>query len=329
VSAPDSDGAAEVRDELLRPLAVKLEGLHSIERLTRLSGGVSRETWSLDAITATDTIPLILRRPSAGVPGGEDLSLPLPLEGHVLRCAAAHGVPAPRVVAHVGEGFLMDRVAGETIAQRILGEERFANARGRLLDQCAAALAGLRRVPAGALPSLPTRRATDLVKAHERMYRSMSVTRPILEVGFRWLEDHLPVGGDTGLVHGDFRLGNLVVNDEGLASLLDWELAHFGDPMEDLGWFCTNAWRFNRPDRPAGGLGSREALCAAYEKAGGPRTDLERVRFWEIFGCIKWAVISMRFANRHLSGAHRSIELLAIGRRTAEAEIDLMNLLSS
>jgi len=335
VSAPVTDPAGEVRDALLRALASKLDGLQSVERLVRLSGGVSRETWSFDAVTATNTIPLILRRQPRGMASGEDLDLPAALEADVLPCAAAHGVPAPRVVlvldpsACGGEGFVMERIAGETLPQKILAEESLAIARTRLLGQCAEALANLRRIQPPALPSLPTRRATDLLDAYERMYRSLPVARPIVEFGFRWLEDHHPGQCDTGLVHGDFRLGNFIVNDTGLASLLDWELAHFGDPMEDLGWFCTNAWRFGRSDHPAGGLTSREALYEAYEKAGGPRVDPGQVRFWEIFGCIKWAVISMRFANRYLSGRQRSVELLAVGRRTAEAEMDLMNLVLS
>lgn len=316
----------------MRALAPRLEGLRSLERVVQLSGGVSRETWSLDAVTATGTIPLILRRQPAGVAADQDLNLPQALEAEVVRCAASRGIPAPRVLAvlapsaGVGEGYVMERVAGETLAPRILSDERFASARARMLGDCAKALADVHCIRSEALPAIPTFFAAHLLTAYERMYRSLPATRAALEYGFRWLEAHLPEASEAALVHGDFRLGNLVVTERGLASVLDWELAHFGDPMEDLGWFCTNAWRFGRPDHAAGGFGSREELYAAYETAGGRRVDRERARYWEIFGCLKWAVITMRFAQRHLSRAQLSVELLAIGRRTAEAEMDLLNL---
>ncbi|MGQ0836509.1 MAG: phosphotransferase family protein [Gammaproteobacteria bacterium] len=316
----------------MRALTSRLEGLRSLERLVQLSGGVSRETWSLDAVTATGTIPLILRRKPAGVAADQDLNLPQALEAEVVRCAASRGIPAPRVLAvldpsaGVGEGYVMERVAGETLAPRILSDERFASARACMLGDCAKVLADVHRIRSEALPAIPTFFATDLLIAYERMYRSLPATRAAVEYGFRWLEAHLPKASEAALVHGDFRLGNFVVTERGLASVLDWELAHFGDPMEDLGWFCTNAWRFGRPDHAAGGFGSREELYAAYETAGGRRVDRERVRYWEVFGCLKWAVITMRFAQRHLSRAQQSVELLAIGRRTAEAEMDLLNL---
>lgn len=316
----------------MRALTSRLEGLRSLEHLAQLSGGVSRETWSLDAVTATGTIPLILRRQPAGVAADQDLNLPQTLEAEVVRCAVSRGIPAPRVLAvldpsaGVGEGYVMERVAGETLAPRILNDERFASTRARMLGDCAKALADVHRIRSEALPAVPTFFAADLLTAYERIYRSLPATRAALEYGFRWLETHLPENSEPALVHGDFRLGNFVVTERGLASVLDWELAHFGDPMEDLGWFCTNAWRFGRPDHAAGGFGSREELHVAYESVGGRRVDRERARYWEIFGCLKWAVITMRFAQRHLSRAQQSVELLAIGRRTAEAEMDLLNL---
>jgi hypothetical protein len=128
------------------------------------------------------------------------------------------------------------------------------------------------------------------------------------------------------VVHGDFRTGNLLVDRRGLAAVLDWELAHLGDPLEDLGWFCVRAWRFGSP-KPAGGFGTRARLVAAYEAHGGGPVDPAVLRWWEVMGTLSWGVICLIQAATHLSGASRSVELAAIGRRVAETELDLLRLL--
>ena len=129
-------------------------------------------------------------------------------------------------------------------------------------------------------------------------------------------------------MHGDYRIGNVIFGAEGVRSILDWELVHIGDPAEDLGWFCVRAWRFGSDDRPAGGIGTREELIASYQRAGGTGVDLDRVRFWEVFGNLKWAIICIVQAKTHLDGLVRSVDLAAIGRRTAETEIELLNLIA-
>jgi aminoglycoside phosphotransferase (APT) family kinase protein len=129
-------------------------------------------------------------------------------------------------------------------------------------------------------------------------------------------------------VHGDFRTGNFLADETGLTAILDWEIAHTGDPLEDLGWMCIKSWRFGAIDNPAGGFGQRDELHAAYEAAGGKPVDKDRARWWEIFGTVRWGVICMSQAWKHLSGAEHSVELAAIGRRSAETEVDLLQLLS-
>jgi len=144
----------------------------------------------------------------------------------------------------------------------------------------------------------------------------------------QWLRAHAPA--DTprlSLVHGDFRNGNLVVGEDGLRAVLDWELAHLGDPMEDLGWLCVNSWRFGRHELPVGGFGTREQLFAGYAEAGG-RVDAARVHYWEVLGTLKWGVICQSMAQSFFSGAERNVERAAIGRRASEAEIDLLALLA-
>jgi hypothetical protein len=129
------------------------------------------------------------------------------------------------------------------------------------------------------------------------------------------------------IVHGDLRLGNLIVGPDSLHAVIDWELVHAGNPAEDLGWFCVKAWRFGAA-APAAGLGSREELLAAYRAAGGAGITTGELRWWEILGTLRWGVICLEQAQAHLSGAHRSVELAAVGRRVCEQEWDLLLLLA-
>jgi aminoglycoside phosphotransferase (APT) family kinase protein len=152
------------------------------------------------------------------------------------------------------------------------------------------------------------------------------VARPTLELALRWLRNHQPELHDPAVVHGDFRVGNLIVGTDGVRSVLDWELAHVGDPAEDLGWLCVRSWRFGGPGQ-VGGIGDLDALLTGYSDAGGRHITEDDVRYWEIFGNVRWAVICIVQAFAHLNGDHRSVELAAIGRRVCEVEHDLMELL--
>ena len=127
-------------------------------------------------------------------------------------------------------------------------------------------------------------------------------------------------------MHGDFRMGNLMVSERGVTGVLDWELAHLGDPVEDLGWMCVPAWRFSRPDRPAAGLGTRAELLTAYARHGGEVVHRD-AHCWELAGTLRWGVVCVMQAFSHLSGAITSIEHAVIGRRTCEVEWDLLELL--
>jgi aminoglycoside phosphotransferase (APT) family kinase protein len=162
----------------------------------------------------------------------------------------------------------------------------------------------------------------------DRDYRSFQWPRPVFELALRWLRDRDPgPAPEATLVHGDFRHGNLIIGPEGLRAVLDWELAHTGDPMEDLGWICVNSWRFGEIDKPVGGFGTREELFAGYEAAG-RRVDAERVKFWEVMGTLRWGVMCCGMMQRFRSGPEHSIERAMIGRRSSETEIDLLRLLA-
>ncbi|MGI8492131.1 MAG: phosphotransferase, partial [Acidimicrobiales bacterium] len=143
---------------------------------------------------------------------------------------------------------------------------------------------------------------------------------------YRWLELHRPAPGVAGVVHGDFRLGNLLVDVSGLRAILDWELAHLGDPYEDLAWPTIRAWRFDRY-RPLGSFPETEPWLAAYEAEAGVDVDRDAVRWWQVAGTWTWAVISAMQARRHLLGPTPSLEHAAIGRRVCESEYDLLELL--
>jgi hypothetical protein len=218
---------------------------------------------------------------------------------------------------------VVERLDGETIARKLLRDDEFTLARERLGAQVGGALAQIHQIPSDAVPGL---RETDQLEQFRTVLDTLGEPHPAFELGFRWLEANRPPSARVTVVHGDFRLGNLLVDRNGLRAVLDWELAHLGDPLEDLGWFCVRAWRFGSP-LPAGGVATREALVDAYEAAAGTRVDLDALRWWEVLGTLKWGVICVMQAWGHLSGTTRSVELATIGRRVCENEWDLLGLL--
>jgi aminoglycoside phosphotransferase (APT) family kinase protein len=299
-----------------------------IEALRRLSGGASRQTWSFDVIgnDGARTACILRRDP----PGAPRRAVGMTEEASLLASARGAGVPVPEVLisgdggGSLGTPFMvMRRVEGETIPRRILREPALAQARQRLTGQCADALACIHAIPLGVLPKLshshPLVEYRSLLDAHKQAH-------PAFELGFRWLEENRPPPSRITLVHGDFRNGNLIVGPDGLRAVLDWELAHIGDPLEDLGWLCVKSWRFGSPHR-VGGFGDVDQLLDAYAQASGRRIDPQALRWWEVMGTLRWGIICILQAANHLSGAVRSVELAAIGRRVCEVENDLLLLL--
>ena len=298
-----------------------------IEELERLSGGASRETWSFVAVPANGAggRRLILRRDPPGVPGKG-----MALEGRLLQTAAAGGVPVPGLLAAsddpevLGSGFLlMDHVEGETIPRRILREEAFRAVRPRLARQCGEILARLHRLEPASVEGL---KPEDPMSASRQLLDDLGTHHPAFELAFRWLDERRPEGGPPAIVHGDFRHGNLIVGADGIRAVLDWELAHRGDPLEDLGWLCVKAWRFG-VHLPVGGFGTYEDLLEGYQQAGGRPVTAATLRWWEVLGTLRWGIMCILQASLHLSGAVRSVELAAIGRRVCENEWDLLELM--
>jgi aminoglycoside phosphotransferase (APT) family kinase protein len=247
------------------------------------------------------------------------------VEVAALRTAAAAGVPVPRVEA-VGEGasfVVLEHVEGETIARKILRDDEYAGARPVLAGQCGRALAALHAMPVDAVAGLDV---PDQVAQYRAVLDASGQPHPAFDLGFRHLEATRPSSAATTVVHGDFRLGNLIVGPDGLRAVIDWELVHLGDPLEDLSWLCVKSWRFGAAPR-VGGFGQVPDLVSAYEEASGRTVDLDALRWWETFGTLKWGIMCIMQAAAHLTGAARSVELAAIGRRVCEVEHDLLLLL--
>jgi aminoglycoside phosphotransferase (APT) family kinase protein len=313
-------------------------GTVRVEGLRRLPGGASRETWAFDAIADDARVEhFVLRRD----PPGHQVQTSRRDEYELLRAAHLAGVPVPRMRwCEDGSGplgapfFIMDFVAGETLARRLLRDAEYASARAALPEQLAGVLAKIHAIPVADLRflSMPAGDeapgAAELTR-HEQLYRAITPEpHPALELALRWLAARVPTTTAPGLVHGDFRIGNVIFGSDGLRAVIDWELAHGGDPMEDLGWLCVRSWRFGS-EPPVGGLCARERFFAAYERAGGVPVDPDRVRWWEVFGNLKWAVICLLQAKTFLDGAVKSVELASLGRRVAEMELELLDLMEA
>jgi aminoglycoside phosphotransferase (APT) family kinase protein len=342
-----SDGGAHELEQRLARFVAGEEGLAPervrVSGLRRMAGGASREIWSLVVELSPSGQPArrldcVLRRDPPGRTGEGDRGV----EARVLRVAGEAGVPVPRVHWSCSDAavldtpfFVMERVAGETIPRRLLRDERYAAAREKLLAQLGSILVRIHRVDPGELgltglpgvaPGESPARA-ELERVAQGIRTLAAEPHPVLDLAERWLRARLPEPGPRSLVHGDFRLGNVVCDESGARAILDWELAKIGDAVEDLGWLCTRAWRFGSDDRPAAGLGSREELLAAYREAGGAQVDPAHLRFWEALGSFKVALVFIQQSWVFLSGRLASLELASLGRRTAEAEEELLRIM--
>ena len=320
-----SDEPAGLASQLATVLTTAIGADTAVEKLRALSGGASRTTWAFDAVTGGQRRALILR---AGPP--DDVHAGMELEARTQAAAAAAGAPVPHVLiaddspAALGNPFLIcDEIKGETIVRRIQRQLDDAG-RADLLLRCAQALAAIHRADARD----PGLSHEDQLVEWRRRLDDMGDTTATFEWGFRWLAAHRPEPSPEVLVHGDFRMGNLIVDGSKLAAVLDWELVHVGEAYEDLAWFCIRAWRFGAPaGLGAGGLGSIESFLRAYEQASATTVDRVAFHWWLVLATLRWGVICRFQAERHLSGQHRSVELATIGRRVCETEWDLLNLL--
>ncbi|MEL6183212.1 MAG: phosphotransferase family protein [Myxococcota bacterium] len=307
-----------------------------IEALERLSSGASMETWALRYGSRS----LILRRAPGGneAPGDETEGtwprVSLATEAELLHLAREAGVPVPPVHATsssaspLGPSLLMDRIPGEALPPRLFRDARYGGALRGLLEQGASALARIHAVAPAALPKLgPPRTPAEAVARLDRLERRFTSRSPVFSLALAWLEAHLPGEVAPKLVHGDFRMGNLLVDESGLAAVLDWELAHLGDPVEDLAWFCAPSWRFGHYAHEAGGLGSRAEWLDAYRDATAQTVDPARFDFWLVASALTWGLMCLIMADAWRRGVDRTLERAVVGTRVSESELDLLLLL--
>ena len=320
----------QMQDALKKAASKHMDGPVVISDLKRLTGGSSSESWSFDLNLNGQDFKLVLRRTAGKT---ERAPIDKKTEAVLQQLAIKKDVPVP-VIRFIldeedglGSGYVMDRIAGETIPRKILREDAYKEARNLMARQCGNIIARIHSIEVDTLPKL------EAVPAKEQIERLMTVPQiyqeniPVFEYAARWMMDHLPPERDFRLVHGDFRNGNLIVGPEGIRAILDWELAHLGDPMEDLGYISINSWRFGNIDHPVGGFGKREDLFSGYEEVSGEKVDEAAVHFWEVFCTFKWGIICIAQGHAHLSGMVRSVNRAATGRRVSETEVDLMDLL--
>jgi aminoglycoside phosphotransferase (APT) family kinase protein len=306
-----------------------------------MPGGASKETWAFDLRREregeAEWLPLVLRIERASpLP----VSLNLKTEYALLREVHRKGIPVPRPYwageEDLGSPFaILGRISGETLVRRLQRDDRYEQSRRNIPAQLGEILARLHRLPLDerTLGCLPRRFSSGSPALAELAFYEALLERlapdphPALEWAIRWLKGRQPPGREPVLVHGDYRLGNIVFDETGVRSVLDWELAHLGDPLEDVGYLSVQAWRFGRVDRPIGGIGERADFYRAYEGAGGFRLDTESLHYWEVFGNLKWGIITILQALPFIRGESASIELASLGRRTAEVELQLLTLI--
>ena len=326
---------------LERVLRREIEGCQCLAAVERLSGGASQETYRLRIETAAGSRQLALRRSQGGTEEearAVERSAPgLRMEAKLMRVARRNGIPEPEVfhvlepADELGAGFVMEWLDGVALGARIVRSPELAEVRPKLARQCGEILGRLHTIDLAAHGldrRLARLSAADFVAQTSGRYEALDTPQPMIDFTGRWLTENLPESTEQTLVHNDFRNGNLMIDKTGVVAVLDWEIAHIGDPMRDLGWICTNSWRYGAgPALPVGGFGTYEDLFAGYEATSGNPVDLSRVEYWQVFGSYWWAVSTLGMTQAYRSGLDRSVERVTIGRRTTECQVDCVNLL--
>ena len=328
---------SEFEELLAASLSRSIPDFKELVSARRLSGGASQETYRVEIETREGARTLALRRALGGVDTGTLGSGPgLEGEAQIFRVARAAGVPEPEIF-HVfsadeglGPGFVMEWLDGETVGGRILRAPELEDIRPQLAFQCGEVLARIHAIDpietglSDCLKTVSTKGFINEVWTH---YRSLGTALPMIDYTARWLLDHLPDDMEPRLVHNDFRNGNIMVSPDGIVAVLDWELAHLGDPVRDIGWICTNSWRFGRHEMRVGGFGRLEELLDGYESVSGVRIDPEHVLFWEVFGSFWWSAMCLTMALVWREGPDRTVERPGIARRSSECQVDCANLI--
>jgi len=299
-----------------------------IKQLIPLTGGASAD---INRIVLANEDELIVRRTLSQEKSV--MAIPKILEAKIQKVVKKNGAPVPAIIfefsegEEIGEGYVMEAIPGETIPRKILRDKKFASAREKLPFEIGKSLAKIHQTQLDDLKALDQVTFSDSLGKLFQVYLSFNQPQPVFDLAFKWLEaQKLTEYGDV-LVHGDFRFGNFIISEENLESIIDWELAHIGNPMEDLGWLCVRSWRFGNVEKRVGGLGDIKDLIAGYESNSDIKIDESQLDIWQLYGSLRWGVICMMQTFAHLSGMVNSVEKAAIGRRVSETEFDLMNMI--
>jgi aminoglycoside phosphotransferase (APT) family kinase protein len=333
------EGGGGTSEDLTKELGRRLPELLGAEvELSEpklLAGGASKQAWAVDAVGADGTLELLVRRATGGAIFTGMLSLQQ--EYQVLRAAFDAGVKVPRPYGYLPalagrDAFVMERVKGETIGRRIVRRPEFAAPRAALPLQMAEQLARIHSVPLEQVDFVPGPRTPPVAEVFLNSLQDQLDTllepHPAIELGLRWLRDHAPPHEESTFIHADFRLGNLVVDEDGLVAVLDWEMAQAGPPVADLAWPLVRAWRFGADDKRLAGLSGAEPYLERYNELTGRAVTLGELFYWEVAGNVRWAIGSLAQGMRHVSGEERSVELAVLGRLAAEVEYELLHLLA-
>jgi len=327
----------DARAALLADLAPRLETavrrrLGSAARIANLEAatlGASNRTLLFDLVEPAGTRRLVLRQETYRSPVSP--FLPPADQYRILQVVHRHGLPVPEPIFELApedgleRGFAMTCIAGETLPKTLLTDPNYADARQRFAAQTGEIFARLHAIPVAEVPFLAASAdSRDPLAAQVARYDSYGEYHPAIDVGIRWLERHRPPARPARLIHGDYRVGNLLLDATGIVGVLDWECAHQGSPAEDFGWVCLRSWRFGRIERPVGGMGQRGELQAAYTANGGEAPGEDEVLWWEVFGSLKWAILNIMQAEGHVRGVRRSLPFACCGRNAAMIEYDLL-----
>ena len=327
-------------------LATKMaaDGDLRVSGLRRIPGGASRETWSFDAEWTEQGEG---RRGSFVIRRDPDASLLVTerdVEFRVMEAVAAHGVPVPKMFWLETEShwlerpfFVMERIDGcETNPQTVLLDPRFFQSRAALADNFVQILARIHAVDwaklgldfLGVPADTGACGAMEIESWEAVVDRDALEPQPVLRAAFAWLRHHLPPPAQRiVLVHADYRTGNFLCDSDGqIKGVLDWEMTHLGDPMEDIAWACIRPWRW-LGNELIGGLMEREDFYRQYSDASGLRIDEEAVLFWEVLGNVKLAAIFLTGARSFCDGRTRSAMMAFLGRNIGRLELEIMDLM--
>jgi aminoglycoside phosphotransferase (APT) family kinase protein len=303
----------------------------------KLPGGAIQENWLIEVDMREGLMPgrsgLVLRTDS---PSSVVQSLGREQEFALLEVAHAAdmAVPEPLFLDSTGSligkpFYIMRRAAGTANPRTLTRDPAIEPRRPALTAELGQEIAKLHRIepPHPDLDFLgppPDNPALMRAESFIEQLDSLPEALPILEWGSRWLARNAPVSDRITLCHGDYRTGNIMIDQAWITGILDWEFASWSDPMEDIGWLCARCWRFGMDAREAGGLGERADLYRGYEAETGGLIDWSTVAYWEAMATVRWAIIAHYQGLRHVSGAEFSMELALTGRKAAEMEYDVL-----